>query len=665
MSLFGDPEIVKNKIMEYLEYDEIDYNAFIKNLKKHNAVIAGSFVLSCFSDFKPNDIDIYITNKDMMKFPKNLPPDLSPVSLDFISKYDSLGKKYVMRMLFHKYNENDEMNENVNMDVIIVDDNYTIDQVIDNFDLSFCKIWFDGDNVYATYPNDIITKKGFLNTIYTNQYYNAIEKGLETMDLICLRNKKYTRRGFEIKIDKKPDIITISDDENIPLLVSNHFTSENYAIKILLQNFTNSSIIEYLIYNIQYYSKYISKYIGVFYYTEEYNELVYIEKITLCKFYFISMFKEFTFEEYIKNLNKFFKNISIKTIYKIALYSLEEYLYNIYNVKIHYNFENNEMKFTDNNGNKLSSLKPNQVKITRFIIDKKLNKYEDYKFTRYIDNSYITDDSYRKYVMHNKLINIDFIESDKLREILQIKKKCVKLINKQDVKSYLENSKLTGFDLINCNQDINISKYLSNNKENIIIVILSSGIPSITCISKKDLDIMISDINDNWFYDCDLMNNPKIDRNDDENTVRYKEKLYLYNPLIKVPLSAGIFYFEYNYIYSLFMSKNQVFFVYPKYSFYGSKTQKEILKSVSFKNTKYGISKGIANYVSANHCQDDSNIKLYEIKSLKLDTPKSIKKVKSSTKSSSTKSLSSKSSSTKSSSSKSSTRSSSARSSTK
>jgi hypothetical protein len=115
-------------------------------------------------------------------------------------------------MLFHKYNENNEMNENVNIDVIIVDDNYTIDQVIDNFDLSFCKIWFDGDNVYATYPNDIMTKKGFLNTIYTNQYYNAIEKGLETMDLICLRNKKYTRRGFEIKIDKKPDIITISDD---------------------------------------------------------------------------------------------------------------------------------------------------------------------------------------------------------------------------------------------------------------------------------------------------------------------------------------------------------------------------------------------------------------------------------------------------------------------
>lgn len=72
------------------------------------------------------------------------------------------------------------------------------------------------------------------------------------------------------------------------------------------------------------------------------------------------------------------------------------------------------------------------------------------------------------------------------------------------------------------------------------------------------------------------------------------------------------------------MSKNQVFFVYPDYMI-GSKTQKEIVKTVSYKNTAHGISKGLANYVSANHCQDGSNIKLYKIKSLKLDTKRSIK----------------------------------------
>ena len=154
MTKFGDPKIVKNKIMEYLQIDEDEYNDFInKSLKKYNAVIAGGFVLSCFSDFTSNDIDIYITSKNMKKFASHLPAYLSPHSLDFISKYDSLGKKYVQRMLCFKYDENDTPNYDIKVDIVIVDDNYTIDQVIDNFDLTFCKIWFDGDDVYASNPS--------------------------------------------------------------------------------------------------------------------------------------------------------------------------------------------------------------------------------------------------------------------------------------------------------------------------------------------------------------------------------------------------------------------------------------------------------------------------------------------------------------------------------
>ena len=140
MVSFGNPEIVKNKIMSYLDINDNEYNSFITSLKKYNAVIAGGFVLSCFSDFKSNDIDIYITNKNMKKFANHLPSYLSPTSLDFISKYDSIGKKYVMRMLCHKYDKNNDMNYNIKVDIVIIDDNYTIDEVIDNFDLSFCMV---------------------------------------------------------------------------------------------------------------------------------------------------------------------------------------------------------------------------------------------------------------------------------------------------------------------------------------------------------------------------------------------------------------------------------------------------------------------------------------------------------------------------------------------
>ena len=75
---------------------------------------------------------------------------------------------------------------------------------------------------------------------------------------------------------------------------------------------------------------------------------------------------------------------------------------------------------------------------------------------------------------------------------------------------------------------------------------------------------MIININDNWFYDCSIMNN---------------KHLYLYNPIIKVPLSAGIFYFEFKYLYSLFMSNNKIFFVYPLYTTIKNKN-KEILERI-------------------------------------------------------------------------------------
>ena len=46
MTKFGDPRIVKNKIMSYLQIDEHEYDDFInKSLKKYNAVIAGGWFL--------------------------------------------------------------------------------------------------------------------------------------------------------------------------------------------------------------------------------------------------------------------------------------------------------------------------------------------------------------------------------------------------------------------------------------------------------------------------------------------------------------------------------------------------------------------------------------------------------------------------------------------
>jgi hypothetical protein len=170
-----------------------------------------------------------------------------------------------------------------------------------------------------------------------------------------------------------------------------------------------------------------------------------------------------------------------------------------------------------------------------------------------------------------------------------------------------------------CEEDVNIADYLSQDKENIIICVILPNNITITCISKKDLDTMISFMNDNWFYDCSKMPKPH-EIPPDTDPASYEINEYLYRPFIKVPLSNGTFYFEYTYIYNLLMSKQQVFFVYRPT---GDKEEK-ILETVSLKNTNFGINRGIVDYVSASHCQAGSDITLSIIKTLKLDDKKKV-----------------------------------------
>jgi hypothetical protein len=613
MTEFGDPTIVKDKIISYLQIDENEYQEFINSLKKYKAVIAGGFVLSCFTGFTSNDIDIYITSKNMKKFACNLPTFLSPHSLDFISKYDSLGKKYVQRMLCYKYDKNDVPNYDIKVDIVIIDDNYTIEQVINNFDLSFCKIWFDGDNVYASHPKDIKRKNGSLNKIYLNNYYLAFKKKTDNIDLLHQRNKKYTRRGFIINVanDPRPGIVYIPPEKkNIPVLLSSNQTDENIAIKLILQNFTNINIVKYLIDDIQFYSNYIKKYLSDYYYTEgNNNERVYIQKITLFKFYFICLFKEFTFEEFKKNFRKLFNNVRIEYIYKSALYSLQQYLYEIYRIKPANDFSS---EFKNRHG--LIVFEPKAAKVISFITINMLNKYEKYRFTRLIDYNYLKGKyNFNKYVFKDRNIDIHKIDSSEFATLLKIDEEDFQITKKAHVIDLLKKSELKGFDFINQEADVNISEYLSEDKENIIIFMISrdNKTSSITCISKNNLDTMISDINDNWLYDCDAMTRTGVCRNDSPNTIKYKESKYLYKPFIKISLSTGNFYFEYNYIYSLFMSKQQVFFAYY--------TSQEINKTASYKNTYEGERNGLSNHVSSNWCQDGTNILLCEIKTLILD----------------------------------------------
>jgi len=66
--------------------------------------------------------------------------------------------------------------------------------VVNNFDLTFCQVWFDGSDVYASHPEHIESKKGMLQGDY-------VKLMLTGNTFLKKRMAKYMRRGFTIDFD--------------------------------------------------------------------------------------------------------------------------------------------------------------------------------------------------------------------------------------------------------------------------------------------------------------------------------------------------------------------------------------------------------------------------------------------------------------------------------
>ena len=119
---------------------------------------------------------------------------LTPLSSHVAPAYDgSFLKKnnIILRLVFFHQ-------ELPPIDVMVVLDTVNVINVARNFDLSFCEIWFDGQNVYAVDPDSINQKKGILKPDYLESlfvYHN---------EFIKKRIKKYLKRGFEINYSRNP-----------------------------------------------------------------------------------------------------------------------------------------------------------------------------------------------------------------------------------------------------------------------------------------------------------------------------------------------------------------------------------------------------------------------------------------------------------------------------
>jgi len=198
-------------------------------LQETGSLIAGGSVLNAYRplDLPRQDIDIYVPVKNAVLFFDKFVRD--PVDSIIIQDENFIEKSYKSTLycnsFLHKngikkvYNfislkENDiGRSYELEFDVMIVRNRKTPLEVVNNFDLTFCQIWFDGINVYASHPKDVQERRGTLQGDYVNLF-------LQGNRFLKNRIIKYGDRGYKVFMDEKS-----SSDLTQIFSYPNHYSS--------------------------------------------------------------------------------------------------------------------------------------------------------------------------------------------------------------------------------------------------------------------------------------------------------------------------------------------------------------------------------------------------------------------------------------------------------
>jgi len=170
------------------------FDEFKAEIIKSEAVIAGGSVLAVFANYQINDLDIYIHYSKTFEFVKFLLKQHTIFSgfhaapaydESFFRKNKIMGRfRFVIRDRYLS----------TGIDVMVIPDEVPIENVVTNFDLSFCQVWWNGQKMLSDDITDVRTKSGRLNNDYISSFFN-----MNTFTIN--RIKKYKDRGFKISID--------------------------------------------------------------------------------------------------------------------------------------------------------------------------------------------------------------------------------------------------------------------------------------------------------------------------------------------------------------------------------------------------------------------------------------------------------------------------------
>ena len=269
-----NPSLNIDSILNYDVFGSYhDIFIWIKGLKDSGAVIAGGSILSMIinkDSIFVNDFDVYVNLKNSQIIYDAI------IKLGYVSINSHLSPAYDQSFfkknkILSRFSFRNTINKRKPpIDLMIINDDVSVNSVVTNFDLSFCEIWFDGENVYSNDPESITTKTGYLKKDYAEYVFTYFNK------FIIKRIKKYTKRGFKIKyeclkdifIDSllgvKSDIKTIKNPKGIkcPNLVNikdpDPVYPEEWVVKKIYQTFLNiqckDDFILYKIFNLKEYT---------------------------------------------------------------------------------------------------------------------------------------------------------------------------------------------------------------------------------------------------------------------------------------------------------------------------------------------------------------------------------------------------------------------------
>jgi hypothetical protein len=205
-------KIISN-LSKLLTIHDISINEFNIVLKDSESVIAGGSLLTLYhdDDFMSNvkDIDIYVNSRNFEKLigffiKKNLYCRVDGTYV--LPPYDDsffYENGIIVRFPFNN-------NKSYYFDIIVIVDEKNVLDVVNNFDLTFCEINYNGESVNTNFPTEIVNKEGYIRSSYLKKI--DFDSYFDMNKFILVRIKKYNNKSYKIA--------------NIPQLVNKIITEE-------------------------------------------------------------------------------------------------------------------------------------------------------------------------------------------------------------------------------------------------------------------------------------------------------------------------------------------------------------------------------------------------------------------------------------------------------